>query len=46
MKKSLLFLITIIFIVAICVIRSYNKLKSEKLNVAKFNLKYDIRGTK
>ena len=41
MKKSLLFLITIIFIVAICVITSYNKLKSEKLNIAKFNLKYE-----
>lgn len=41
MKKSVIFIITLLFIVVIFAITSYNKMKVEKNNILKFNLDYE-----
>ncbi len=41
MKKNVIFVITLLFIVVIFAITSYNKLKTKKNNVLKFNLEYE-----
>ena len=41
MKKNVILIITLIFIVVIFSITSYNKIKSEKNGILKFNLEYE-----
>ena len=41
MKKSVIFIITLLFIVVIFSITSYNKMKVEKSNIIKFNQEYE-----
>ena len=41
MKKNVIFVITLLFIVVIFAITSYNKLKSKKNNVLKFNQEFE-----
>ena len=41
MKKSILFVITILFITFVLVIIAYNNLKKQNAEIAKFNLEYE-----
>ena len=41
MKKSVIFVITILFIVAILAIVAYNNLQRDNVEVAKFNMEYE-----